>query len=88
MSKTKEADELLEAIKFFLLTRKNIMEDGKVDFRDFPVLIDALANFDVVIEGVEGAEKIPDEMRELSALEAMELGRKFWDVIVSVKMLT
>lgn len=71
IQETKEA--IIATAKFYKLG-KEVMADGKVNLKDLPAIISAGPGiFSSATIGLEGAEKIPSEIKDLSTDEALEI---------------
>lgn len=83
----KETLELLDAVKLLVLKVGDVLEDGKVNLKDLPVLLDLVKKVQVLKTGADGAELIAKEVKDLSQEEAALLLAKVYEVISSLKGL-
>lgn len=65
----KNTTEVIDAIDVTIDMVKKIIEDGKVDSKDIPVLLDLVKAIPTYKAAVEEAKDIKDELADLSAEE-------------------
>lgn len=65
----KNTTEVIDAIDVTIDMVKKIIEDGKVDSKDIPVLLDLVKAIPAYKAAVEDAKDIKDELADLSAEE-------------------
>lgn len=65
----KNTTEVIDAIDVTIDMVKKIIEDGKVDSKDIPVLLDLVKAIPTYKAAVEDAKDIKDELADLSAEE-------------------
>lgn len=80
----KNTTEVIDAIDATVDMVKKVLEDGKVDIKDLPVLMDLVKAIPVYKVAVEGAKDIKDELKDLSqdeiaflALRMLAIVKKF-----------
>lgn len=81
-------EQTLQALESIAVVAKAVREtvrDGKVNTSDLPVLVNLLSNAGVIFEGVKGADKIDDELKDLDGEEAKQIVAKIVAIIAAVK---
>lgn len=73
MSSIKETKELFEGLALVAKGAKDIAKDGKVDFSDLSIAVDLVKNSNVLVEAVKGVDQIPEELKDLSQEELLEI---------------
>lgn len=81
----KEIVELLEGVKLLGINGKKVMADGKVDFSDFPVVLELLKQYATLVEAVKGLDQVPAEVKDLSADEAQVILAKVVEIVAALK---
>lgn len=76
----KETLEVLEAVKVLAESGKKVLADGKVSIGDIGTLLDLMKKFPVVNAGIQGAELVPVEIKDLDAEEAELLVAKALEI--------
>lgn len=85
MAGVKEIKELLEGVKVLGIQTKKVLADGKVSLTDLPVLIEVFQNYQVLVDAVQGADQIPNEVKDLDGTEAQEVLAKVLEVANAIK---
>jgi hypothetical protein len=83
----KESLEALEALKLLAIEASKVLEDGKVNIKDLPVLFDLMRKMNVIKAGTEGADQIMKEVKDLSQEESLVLLNKVYEVVGALKQL-
>lgn len=73
MAGIKESLEALAAVELGVKDVKAVIADGKVNMSDLPVLFDVIRQLGAFNAGLQGAELIPVEIKDLDAVEAEQL---------------
>jgi hypothetical protein len=73
MSGIKETKELFKGLGLVVKTAKKVAEDKKVDFSDLVHVVELAKNSSVIIEAIKDVEQIPEEIKDLSKEELVEL---------------
>lgn len=81
----KETLELLEALKLLALKASEVLEDGKVNLKDLPSLFDLVKKASQLKTGVDGAELVAKEVKDLSQEEAALLLAKVYEIVSAIK---
>lgn len=66
----KESLEVLAAVEVLLKDLKKVLADGKIGFGDVGVIFDLLGQFQVLNAGLQGADQVPAELKDLDSAEA------------------
>lgn len=69
----KETKELFEGLSEVAKVAKAVQKDGKVDFTDLSHVIDLAKKSSVLVEAVKGIDKVPEEIKNLSKEELLEV---------------
>lgn len=69
----KELKELLEGVEVVALAAKKITADGKVGLDDAGAIIEAVKQYQVLIDAVKGIGEIPSEVKDLELVELQEI---------------
>jgi len=81
----KQTLEALEALAVLAKAVKEVAKDGKVNISDLSVLMSLLNNMSVFVAGIQGADKIDDEIKDLDGDEAKELVGRVVAIVASIK---
>jgi len=76
----KESLEVLEAVKVLLASVKKVLADGKVGLGDIGVVFELLRQLSVLNAGVQGADQVPVELKDLDPAEAEALVAKALEI--------
>ncbi len=76
----KETKELVKALGEIITIGLKAMADGKINIMDIPLIFSLIKSLG---DAVEGVQKVPVEIKDLSAEEAQELGNYVLQVILS-----
>ena len=77
--------QALEGIAVVAKAVREVTRDGKVNTADLPQLFTLLNNAGVIFEGIKGADKIDDEIKDLDGEEAKQLVAKVVSLVEAVK---
>lgn len=75
----KETMELLTAIDHLLIALEVALEDGKIDLYDLPRLLPLWSEF---YQAAQGLSEIPDEVKDLDAVELQQIAQLSVDIAV------
>jgi hypothetical protein len=81
----KESLEALEAVKVLLQDLKKVLADGKISIGDVGVIFDLLKQFPVLNAGVQGADQILPELKDVDSGEAEQLMAKALEIAAIFK---
>lgn len=81
----KQTLEALESLAVLAKAVKEVAKDGKVNISDLSVLMSLLNNMSVFVAGIQGADKIGDEIKDLDGDEAKELVVRVGEIVASIK---
>lgn len=70
MAGIKESMEVLDAVEVLLKDLKKILADGKISFGDIGIIFDLLGQFQVLNLGLQGADQVPAELKDLDPAES------------------
>lgn len=85
MATVKESVEVLDAVKVLLQDLKKVLADGKIGLGDVGVVFDLLKQLPVLNAGLQGADQIPAEMKDLDAEESALLVAKAMEIVAIFK---
>lgn len=85
MASIKESLEVLEAVKVLLGDLKKVLADGKISIGDVGVIFDLLKQLPVLNAGLQGAEQIPAELKDIDAEESALLMAKALEIVALFK---
>jgi hypothetical protein len=69
----KELLELIAGVKELALVGKAVMKDGKISVEDLAALSGLLSKQEILIAAFQGAADVPEEVKDLTLDEAMEI---------------
>jgi hypothetical protein len=69
----KETKELFEGLAEVAKTAKAVANDGKVDFSDLSHVVALATNSSVLVAAVKDVNEVPEEIKDLSKEELLEL---------------
>lgn len=81
----KETSEVLDGLKLLATEAGKVLEDGKVNLKDLPVLLDLVQNVGVLKAAVDGAEEAPKEIKDLTQEEVAVLLGKVYEIVAALK---
>lgn len=70
MAGIKESMEVLDAVEVLLKDLKKILADGKISFGDIGIIFDLLGQFQVLNLGLQGADQVLVELKDLDSAES------------------
>ena len=73
MKDVKELLELIAGLKELALAGKGLMADGKLNLNDVPAFLELLDKQSILVAAFSGLSEIPDEAKNLSNEEAMQI---------------
>lgn len=76
----KESLEVLEAVQLLLKDLKKILADGKIGFGDIGIIFDILGQFQVLNAGIQGADQVLPELKDLDSDESQILIAKALEI--------
>lgn len=85
MENVKEIKELIVALEVIGVFAKKVAADKKVNLEDLPYLIDLAKQMETVLAGVEGLDKLPEEVKDIDESEAMELLGQVLKTVKAIK---
>lgn len=77
----KETLELMDGLKMITASLGAVMEDKKINMKDFPVLIGMLTQFQTLVEAYKGADEVWKELKDLDETESAQLIAKVYEII-------
>ncbi len=81
----KESLEVLGAIEVLLKDHKKVLADGKIGLSDIGVIFDLLKQLPELNAGLQGADQIPAEVKDLDADESALLVAKAMEIVAIFK---
>lgn len=69
----KESLEVLDAVEVLLQDLKKVLADGRIGLGDVGVIFDLLKQFPTLNAGIQGADQVPAEIKDLDTDEAQLL---------------
>lgn len=81
----KELVELLAAVEVLAVAVKKVLKDGQVDLSDAAVMVELGAQFPVLMAAIEGLDKLPEEVKDIDADEALALVGKLYAMAKKVQ---
>jgi len=81
----KESLEVLEAVKVLLEDLKKVLADGKLGLGDIGVIFSILQQFPTLNAGIQGANLVPVEIKDLDADESAVLVAKALEIVAIFK---
>ena len=85
-SKTvKESIELLNGLGIIIDGAGEVLEDGKVDWKDINPAIGVVKRFEELAEAVKGANEIPAELKDIDETEMLQLGQAAFVLISKLR---
>ncbi len=85
MAGIKESLEALEDVAILLKDIKRVLADGKISLSDVGVIFDLLKQLPVLNAGLQGADQIPLEIKDLDADESALLMAKAMEIVAIFK---
>ena len=82
----KESLEALEMLRLVGLAAAKIASDRKVSVGDLKHIADLAKDFNKLIEGAKGLDKVDDEFKDLDAEEAKQLISKVFAIIKELRV--
>ncbi len=81
----KETLEVLKAVELVAVSVAEVFKDGKVTIADLPTLANLAKNSQIVAAGIEGADKVPTEIKDLSQEEIIQIVGAAYALVAAVK---
>lgn len=82
----KESLELLEGVRLLAVDAKMVLADGKIDFKDIPVVWGLIGQMSKLNAAASGISEIPAELKDLSAAEINQLASAALAIVTSFKV--
>lgn len=76
MAGIKESMEVLDAVEVLLKDLKKMLADGKIGLGDIGVVFDLIGQLGTLNAGVQGANQVPAELKDLDPEESAQLAAK------------
>ena len=73
----------IDAIGIIVEVGDEVLEDRKITLGDVPALLDGLKQYKTIMKGFQDAKKAGEELKELDAKEAQELGQYVFAKIIA-----
>lgn len=81
----KESIEMLHGLKFILESIKEVLADGKIDWKDSMVAFKIMKKFEIFSAAAKDFKIIPDELKDLSEEECCLLGKEIHPLLQELK---
>lgn len=81
----KETIEALKAVETLGVAVAEVFKDGKVTIADLPTVANLAKNSKFIADGVEGADKIPSEVKDLSHDELVLVAGAAYALVAAIK---
>ena len=81
----KETKEIFTGLMIITKGAGEILEDGKISFKDLNPAIEVLKQYEALSASVKDAGKAIDELKDLSDIELMEMGKLAYDLIKEIR---
>lgn len=81
----KEISEVLKGLQVVGVAGCKILADGKVGAADIPAFVDLAKQYQVVLDAVDGADKIPLEVKDLDMIELAAIGAQAMEMVKAIQ---
>lgn len=83
----KEINEVFDALDLCIEVFSEAYKDDKINFKDLPCLFTLFENFKVFVDAFKGIKDIPEEIKDLDAMESARIIQRFIAITKKIDLI-